>query len=164
MNNIVVPGKFRIPHKGHEWLIQQAYELLIRFEGENKLYVGVAYTTEQFPFSLEERLEVIRGITAPYENIEVDNLREGQKLVNYAREREAKYIFRSTRDLTNEEDMWEFNKDFDPNITPHFLRPPNEYWYLNSTRLIEILTLEGGAEDLRPYVPEFTYKKLLEKQ
>lgn len=161
MNIGVAPGKYRIPHNGHEWLIQRGVEKY------DKLYVVVAQIPEsQSPFSLEERMEILRKITEPFKNADVESLEEGQFLVDYAKAKDARYVLRSLKedDLTREFEMWDYNEDFDPEILPEFLRSPKKYRQINSTRLIEIVGLENGIERVRPYVPEIVYQKLLEKK
>lgn len=156
----VVPGKYRMPHNGHEWLIQQGAKKY------DKLYVVAAQITEQSPFSLEERLELLRGITEPFENIEVDSLGRHQFLVDYANDKDAEYILRSLRneeDFRRERNMESYNRKINPEITTEYLIPDEPFLELNSTRLIELLSLEMGVERVRQFVPEIVYQKLLEK-
>jgi len=155
----VVPGKYRIPHNGHEWLIQQGAKKY------DKLYVAPAPFPEYSPLTLEEIINILKKITEPFENVEVESLVKGQFLVDYARDRGAEYILRSMRnedDFRRERNSGSYNRKLNPEVLTEYLIPDEQYLELNSTTLIEIHDL-GGIERMRQFVPEVTYQKLLEK-
>ena len=157
----VFPGGFDPPHNGHLWLIEQG---VLKY---SRLYVAVSQNVNrQYEFSLDERLEMLREITKSYDNTSVEYLEPGQFLVDYARQKSARYILRGLRnieDFVAEMDMWNNNRRFDPDILTEFLMPPEEYQKISSHRIRELVRLQPWEERVRPLVHEFVFEKLFGK-
>ena len=159
-DGVLVAG-FDPLHNGHLWLIEQG---ILKY---NQLYVAVSQNIgRNYEFSIDERLEMLTEITKPYGNTIIDCLKPGQFSVDYAREKGARYILRGLRnidDFVNEQDMYDHNRRFAPEIMTDFLMAPEENRIISSTRIRELVHLQPWEERVIPLVPGFVYEKLLER-
>ena len=90
----VYPGSFDPITTGHLDIIKRAAVMF------DKLIITVMHNAKKTPmFSLEERVELIRKATEGIENIEVDSY--SGLLADYTREREASFIVRGLRALSD---------------------------------------------------------------
>jgi pantetheine-phosphate adenylyltransferase len=118
----------------------------------DRLIVAVAGSTRKDPlFSLEERLEMAREVTRPFENVEVDSF-DGL-LVDYARSRGVHVIVRGLRafsDFEFEFQMALTNRKMAPDIETLFLMPSEDYSYVSSSAVREIAQLGGDTASFAP--------------
>lgn len=118
---------------------------------------------KQALFPVEERVELVQRVVAPYSNVSV---RAFQGLtVNFVREIGARIILRGLRTLSDME--YEFsmtltNHRLDPDIETVFLMADGEYTNVSSS-LIKQVGRYGGAQALLRFVPELLVAPIIEK-
>lgn len=147
MKTAVYPGSFDPPTNGHFDLIGRGSRLF------DHLIVAVLRNTHKQPlFPVEERLAMLREIAAPLANVEVDSF-DGL-LVDYASRRNASAILRGIRaisDYETELQMAHVNRRLRPQTETIFLLASEEYSFISSRMIKEIITLGG---DVAQFVPE----------
>ena len=146
MQTAICPGSFDPITLGHLDVIRRASRLF------DRVVVCVVYNANKTSaFTLAERMEHIRQVTAEYENVEVDcwdNL-----LVNYAERFETPVVVRGLRAVSDFE--YEFmmaltNKKMNPRVETIFLAADEKYTYLSSSTGKEIARFGG---DISGFVP-----------
>jgi pantetheine-phosphate adenylyltransferase len=142
----IFPGSFDPLTNGHLDLIVRASRLF------DRLIVAVLRNTEkQGLFTVPERIEMIREVSKQVGNVEVDSF-EGL-LVNYARKWNADVIVRGIRaisDYESELQMALMNRRLRPETETIFLMAREEYSFISSHLIKEIITLGG---DVSSFVP-----------
>jgi pantetheine-phosphate adenylyltransferase len=153
----IYPGSFDPLTYGHIDVIERALKIF------GRLVVAVAYNLEKQPwFSLEERLQMLRKATERLEGVEVDSF--GGLLVNYAQRRGATIIVRGLRALSDFEYEFQMaltNRKICTTVETVFLMPSEQYSYLSSRMIKEIVALGG---DVTAFVPEFVAGMLRKRQ
>jgi pantetheine-phosphate adenylyltransferase len=92
----IYPGSFDPVTNGHLDLIERCAKIF------DRLVVAILQNTEKAPlFSLGERTEMLREVTAPLPNVEVDCFHG--LLVDYARKRKARVLLRGIRAVSDYE-------------------------------------------------------------
>lgn len=146
MARALVPGSFDPVTNGHLDIIIRSAAM---FES---VLVAVARNASKTPlFTMEERLEMLVELCAPYPNVAVDAF-EGL-LVNYALERDATVIVKGLRavsDFEYELQMALMNRRLSSAVETMFLMTGAEYSYLSSSIVKEIARLGGSVEGLVP--------------
>lgn len=143
----VYTGTFDPIHLGHVDVIQRGSRLF------DKLVVGVGVNPDkETMFSLEERVDLIRTVTADFDNIEVRAF--PGLAVRFVRDLGARIMIRGLRTLSDME--YEFtmslmNLNLDPEIETVFLMAKEEFSHVSSTLLRQIAVLGG---DLTKFLPE----------
>ena len=105
--------------------------------------------------------DAVRGL----DHVTVDNF-TNQFLVRYAQEIGAEYILRGIRnegDYAYERAMRHINGDLCREITTVFLMPPREFAEVSSSLVKGMVGPEGWEDLVRPYVPQATYRFLIER-
>ncbi len=147
MKTAVYPGSFDPLTNGHLDLIGRGSRLF------DQLIVAVLRNTHKEPlFSIDERLVMLREVSTPFPNVEVDWF-EGL-LVDYASQRNASAILRGIRaisDYETELQMAHINRRLRPQTETIFLLATEEYAFISSRMVKEIITLGG---DVAQFVPE----------
>jgi pantetheine-phosphate adenylyltransferase len=152
----VYPGSFDPITNGHLDLIQRALKI---FD-----HIVVAVATNAFKkslFTIEERMEMIRGSLADNPNVSIDSF-DGL-LVKYAKARKARAILRGLRAVTDFEYEFQLammNRRLEPEIETVFLMTGLRWVFLSSSILKEA-AMHGG--DIEGMVPEIVFQKLREK-
>src|ERR1700674_848085 len=98
MKNVlaIYPGSFDPVTNGHLDLIERGAKIF------DRLIVSLLRNTEKSPmFSLDERVEMLREVTRPWPNVEVDTFTV--LLVDYARLQKANVILRGIRAISDYE-------------------------------------------------------------
>lgn len=143
VNSVVAiyPGTFDPITNGHADLVQRAASCFA------KVLVAVAGSTgKNTRFSLSERVDLAKTVTAPNANVEVipfDGL-----LVEIARARGARVILRGLRavsDFEYEFQLANMNRKLAPDIETMFLAPDEGYTYISSSLIREISDLGGDV-------------------
>jgi pantetheine-phosphate adenylyltransferase len=146
----IYPGSFDPVTNGHLDLIERGAKLF------DRLIVAVLHNLEKDPlFAVAERLEMLREVTRPWPNVEVDVF-EGL-LVDFARQKRAQVLLRGIRALSDYEyelQMALMNRKLEPKIETVFMMPAEAYSYLSSRLVREIARLGGPVKDLVPPVVE----------
>jgi len=112
-------------------------------------------------FSLEERLETVESVIDGEPGIRVTNFHG--LTVDYAREIGACAIIRGVRamsDFEYEFEMALMNKHLNSEVETLFMMPSQEYLYVSSSRLKELVRFGRAVDE---FVPPLVAKKLQEK-
>src|SRR5271157_3682778 len=146
----IYPGSFDPVTNGHLDLIERGAKIF------GRLVVGVLRNMEKDPlFTIDERAEMLREVTRPWPNVEIDVF--SGLLVDYARLREAKVILRGIRAVSDYEyelQMAMMNRKLNPQVETVFMMPAVKYSYLSSRLVREIAQLGGPITGLVPPVVE----------
>jgi pantetheine-phosphate adenylyltransferase len=143
----VYTGTFDPVHLGHLDVIRRGSRLF------DHLIVGVGINPDKATFfDIDERVELIRQVTADLENVEV--LKFEGLAVRFVREARARIMLRGLRTLSDME--YEFtmslmNLNLDPEIETVFLMAKEEFSHVSSSLLRQIAQLGG---DLSKFLPE----------
>lgn len=156
MRLAIYPGTFDPITNGHLDIIERAAQLF------DRTTVAVATNSAKTPlFSTRERIDMIRQVVAPFENVEVDSF--SGLLVEYAARRGAHALIRGLRaisDFEYEFQMALVNRKLSNGIATVFLMSHENYTYLNSTIVKEVARY-GGEVDC--FVPPVVRDKLRQK-
>jgi pantetheine-phosphate adenylyltransferase len=142
----VYTGTFDPVHRGHLDIIARGSRLY------DRLIVGVGINPDKKTlFSLDERVELLRAVTAGLGNVEVAGF-EGLA-VRFVRDCKARIMLRGLRTLSDME--YEFtmslmNANLDPEIDTVFLMAKEEYSHVSSSLLRQIAALGGTLDKFLP--------------
>lgn len=143
----IYAGSFDPPTYGHLDLVDRASKLFPR------VLVAIGHNTHRSPlFSLDERLELLRGMCAPYKNVSVDSFQG--LLVDYGKRMNARVIVRGLRagtDFEYELQIAHANADLRPEIDTVFLPTRTNYGFISASLVREIAS-HGG--DVGRYAPQ----------
>lgn len=155
MSTAVFPGSFDPVTTGHVDLIRRASRMF------DRLVVGVLVNSAKQPlFSKEERVAMLREITADQDNIEVSSF-EGL-LVDFVKEQHADAIVRGLRtpgDFEYEFPLAQANHKLSVQADTIFLASAPEYSYISSSAVRELLRYQA---DISGYVPETVLRYMRE--
>jgi pantetheine-phosphate adenylyltransferase len=143
----IYPGSFDPITNGHLDLIGRAARLV------DHLIVSILRNERkgQPLFSIQERMEMLREVIAPWPNVEVDFF-EGL-LVDYATRRSATLIIRGIRAISDYEHEWTMalmNRRLRPEVETMFLMAGEAHSYISSHLVKEVMRLGGDISDLVP--------------
>lgn len=161
MRRAVYPGSFDPVTFGHLDIIRRSATLV------DELVVGVLNNSSKTPlFSVEERVNMLREVTAGLPNVEVQSF-EGL-LIDFLRKNSARVIVRGLRAITDFEyelQMAQTNRVIAPEIDTIFLTTNLRYSYLSSSIVKEIAEYHGDiSEFLHPMIAEKVREKLACRQ
>ena len=152
----IYPGSFDPPTNGHLDLIQRGAKI---FE---ELVVAILRNSEKVPmFSVAERREMLRELTADLSNVRIDTF-DGL-MVEYAKSIDAMCVLRGIRAISDYEyelQMAFMNRNLEPTLETVFMMPAVKYSYVSS-RLVREVAQAGGP--VKGFVPEIVEQKLREK-
>ena len=150
------PGTFDPVTNGHFDIIQRSIEIF------DHVIVGVAHNLRKSPlFSVEERVQMLREVTRPFDRIEVADF--NGLVIQFARKYGADVILRGLRavsDFEYELQMALTNRKLADDIETVFLMPNAQYSFLSSSVVKEIARLGG---DITCFVPEYIEQQLQKK-
>lgn len=153
MSIAIYPGSFDPITNGHLNIITRAAKSF------DRLIVCCMVNAEKHPmFSLEERVSMIRRVTADLPNVEVDF--SDQLLADYARQRQAHVIVKGLRavsDFEKEFQMAMINHKLNPELDTMFLTAEHQFMYLSSSIVKEMAYYHADLSDFLPQeiIPEF---------
>jgi len=140
------PGTFDPPTNGHVDLIQRGARLF------DHLTVAVLLNPVKNPlFTVEERVEMLREVTAPLGNVSVGTF-DGL-MVEYARREGVSAVLRGIRAISDYEyefQMALMNRRLAPEIETVFLQPAGRFSFISSRMLKEVFSLGGDVTGLVP--------------
>lgn len=146
----VYTGSFDPITLGHLNVIQRGSRLV------DRLIVGVGINPGKEPlFTVEERVELIRRITAPLGNVEVRSF--CGLAVTFVRQCGAHVMIRGVRALTDMEaelTMVLANRQLDPDIETVFLMADTQYTHVSSSLIKQIAPMADDAALARFVPPE----------
>lgn len=152
----VYPGSFDPLTNGHVDIINRGARLF------DRIIVAILVNAEKSPlFTVEERVDIARGVFARQSNVEVDTF--NGLLVDYVARRGANVIVRGLRavsDFEFEFQMALMNQRLNTRIETVFMMPAEQYTYISSRLIKEVFSLGGRVHGL---VPDSVEERLREK-
>ena len=156
MKKAVYPGVFDPVTNGHLDVIKRGsiiFDTLIVSVGRNPL--------KETLFSVKERMEMIRDHVKELKNVEVDCF-DGM-LVDYLKKQQTNIILRGIRTVSDFE--YEFqraltNRALNKEVETVFVMTSEQYSFLNSTLIREVVSLGGSMSQ---FVPSDVERRLKEK-
>ena len=152
----VYPGSFDPITNGHLDIIRRSqglFDLIIVAVNDN--------SPMDYLFRGEERVSIVKEVLGDFSDVEVEKF-EGL-LVDYARDRGAGFVIRGLRALSDFEYEFQMdlmNRRLNPHIETIYLMTSQEYSYLSSSIIKEIVRLGGSTSGL---IPDSVREKLLKK-
>lgn len=152
----ICPGSFDPVTLGHMDIISRACKIF------DKVIVAVPVNPDKrASFTVEERMEMLRTVTADMENVEVDCVRG--LLADYASEKHATAIVKGLRAISDFEYEFQMaltNKKLNPNLETLFLTAEADSMYLSSSMVREIASMGG---DISNFVPACIHDRIVER-
>lgn len=152
----VIPGTFDPITNGHLDIIERAAKIF------DVLYVSVLNNSSKKPlFTIEERMEMIRQVTAHLPNVQVESA--SGLTVDYAATRGATAIVRGLRavsDFEYEMQIASMNRTLNADIETFFVMTNTKYSFLSSSMVKEVVQYQGDISEL---VPEIVNKAVQAK-
>ena len=152
----ICPGSFDPVTLGHMDIISRACKIF------DKVIVAVPVNPDKrASFTVEERMEMLRTVTADMENVEVDCVRG--LLADYASEKHAAAIVKGLRAISDFEYEFQIalmNRKLRPDIETLFLISDYRWLYISSTIVKTVASLGG---DVRGLVPDHVLSCLRER-
>ncbi|MGI6097733.1 MAG: pantetheine-phosphate adenylyltransferase [Dethiobacteria bacterium] len=146
MAKIIYPGSFDPVTKGHLDIIDRAHRVF------DFVTVSVLENPrKKATFTIEERVEMLKKITANYDNVEVDYFRG--LLVDYAAQKGVKIVIKGLRavsDFELEFQMALVNQKLNPSIETLFMMTSTKYAHLSSSIVKEVASFGGDISELVP--------------
>lgn len=146
MNIAIVPGSFDPVTNGHLDIIKRTSGLF------DTVYVSILSNSSKTPlFTIKERINLIERVTKEIPNVKVESFTG--LLVDYAREKNAKFIVKGLRavsDYEYEVQMSLTNKQLAPEIETFFITTNSKYAYLSSSIVKEIAKYGGDITEMVP--------------
>ena len=134
MKIAIYPGSFDPVTSGHLNIIRRASEIF------DRLIVCVMVNAGKKPmFSQDERVDLIRRVTADLPNVEVDS--SSELLAEYAKRKGGCVIVKGLRagsDFEYEFQMALINKNINPDLDTMFLTAEHQYMYMSSSTVKEL--------------------------
>ncbi len=156
MNRVLYPGTFDPITNGHTDLVERAARLF------DEVIIAVAASPKKGPlFSLEQRVELAREVTAHLPNVKVYGF--SNLLAHFVKEVEANVLMRGLRavsDFEYEFQLANMNRKLAPDVESLFLTPCEQYSFISSTLVREIAALDG---DISLFVHPAVAKALEER-
>ena len=150
------PGTFDPITNGHADLIERASQLF------SHVIVAIASNPSKKPlFTLEERVEMIKKVTADLPNVEVVGFTG--LLADFADEQNATILIRGLRavsDFEYEFQLANMNRRLNPDLESVFLTPAEKNSFISSTLVKEVARHHG---DVSEFVDPIVGKALQEK-
>ncbi|EAW7179042.1 pantetheine-phosphate adenylyltransferase [Listeria monocytogenes] len=152
----VIPGTFDPITNGHLDIIERAAKIF------DVLYVSVLNNSSKKPlFTIEERMEMIRQVTAHLPNVQVESA--SGLTVDYAATRGATAIVRGLRavsDFEYEMQIASMNRTLNADIETFFVMTNTKYSFLSSSMVKEVAQYQG---DISKLVPEIVNEQVQAK-
>jgi len=141
MKTVVYPGSFNPITNGHTDLVERALHLF------DHVIVAIGTSAQKDPkVDLADRIELCEEVLSEFgDRVSVEGF--NNLLVEYAKSRNARFILRGLRTVTDfdyEFQMAEMNQSLVADIEYVFLLPSKECSFISSTLVREIASLGGN--------------------
>ena len=150
------PASFDPMTNGHLDIIHRSLHVF------DRLIVGLAHNVAKSgTFTVEERLDMLGAVLGDNDRIEITAF-EGL-LVDFCRRSGASTVIRGLRAMSDYEYEFEMalmNKHLNPEVETVFMMASQQYLYVSSSRLKELVRFGGEVSD---FVPPLVEKRLREK-
>jgi len=149
---VVYPGSFNPITNGHTDLVTRALKLF------DHVILAIGTSAQKDPaVDLADRIELCKEVLSEFgDRVSVEGF--NTLLVNYVRSKNARFILRGLRTMTDfdyEFQMAEMNQSLDPEIEYVFLPTSKECSFISSTLVREIASLGGNVSQfVHPMVAE----------
>ena len=149
----IYPGSFDPVTSGHLNIIRRAAKIF------DRLIVCVMINAGKKPmFTREDRVDLIRRVTADILNVEVDC--SDELLAEYAKRKGSCVIVKGLRagsDFENEFQMAMINRKINPELDTMFLTAEHQYMYMSSSTVKELGYYGVELSDFLPeeIIPDF---------
>ena len=153
MKIAIYPGSFDPVTSGHLNIIRRAAEIF------DRLIVCVMVNSGKNPmFTQDERVDLIRRVTADLPNVEVDA--SGELLAEYAKRKGSCVIVKGLRagsDFEYEFQMALINRNINPDLDTMFLTAEHQYMYMSSSTVKELGRYGVNLSEFLPeeIIPDF---------
>lgn len=144
MTKACCPGSFDPVTNGHLDIIERGSGLF------DEVIVAVVENPSKAPlFTIEERVELLREVTAHLDGVKVASFRG--LLVDFCRQQGANVIVKGLRAVTDfDYEMQQAQMNQRMGIDTAFMATNPEYSYLSSSLMREVVSLGGEIEGLLP--------------
>ena len=143
----VFPGSFDPITKGHESVINRAYDMF------DEIYIGIGINSKKkYLFALEDRKKWIEATFSDKSKIKV--ITYDTLTTELCKKLDAKYILRGLRNSTDfnfEFSIAQTNRDLAPGIETIFLVTDLKYAAINSS-IVRDIYVHGG--DIKQFIPD----------
>jgi pantetheine-phosphate adenylyltransferase len=158
MRVVVYPGSFNPITNGHTDLVKRALNLF------DHVILAIGTSAQKDPATeLKDRIKLCNTVLAEFgDRVSVEGF--NNLLVDYVRSRNARFILRGLRTVTDfdyEFQMAEMNQSLDPAIEYVFLPTSQACSFISSTLVREIASLDG---DVSKFVHPAVVAELQNKQ
>lgn len=151
----VCPGSFDPITNGHLDIIQRGANVF------DHVYVVILSNSSKQPlFSVEERVDLIKQVTAHLPNVQVDSYHG--LLVEYAKNVNANAILRGLRavsDFEYEMQITSMNRALNDEIETFFMMTNSQYSFLSSSIVKEVAKYDAAISDFVPLEVEKALRK-----
>ena len=155
----IYPGSFDPITSGHLDVIERGSRIF------GRLVVAILQNEAKAPlFTVEDRVEMLREVVKPFPNVTVDCF-EGL-LADYADRQGASVILRGIRFISDYEyelQMALMNRRLRPNVETVFLLAGEQFSFLSSRLVKEVISLGGNISGLVPKSVEDRLRQRLTK-
>ncbi len=155
MIRVVYPGTFDPITRGHEDVVRRAAGMF------GEIVVAVAESRTKTLFTLDERVEMARGVFADFANVRVEGF--NGLLINFVRAHDARVVLRGLRavsDFEYEFQLAGMNRNLYPEMETLFLTPAEQYTFISATMVREIARFGG---DISKFVSPLVAARLQQK-
>jgi pantetheine-phosphate adenylyltransferase len=155
MRRAVCPGSFDPVTNGHLDIIGRSAGIF-----DDVIVAVLVNESKQGLFTIDERLDMLREVTKPYENVRVESFRG--LTVDFCRAHDARVIVRGIRavsDFDFELQMAQMNIGL-AGVETLFMPTSPEASFLSSS-LVKDVAKWGG--DVTPHVPEVVARRLVDR-